>query len=310
LIFLSIGLYALAKEHGSRAAAHVFRAQLTDPGAGSLPCVRVVARLRELDDLKLFPDFGGSATAKMRSRAAAAALESGCDVWISCDDDVEAPGDVLRDLVEAVAGDEPAVCIAPCWLRGGDLVNVGHELDAVSAVRALPSGGRTVKCLAGGFGLVAVNRVLLERMAAAHPELAYVDDDGKTKHALFSEVIARRRWWGEDLSFFRRVPEGTRIECLIAGATSHDGHVLDCATIATQPTMLLSDWGPEPVPVVVQLQEEQAAPAEAAHPVLEHAAPSPASLPPAAADETAPAAAGTLDGAATDRHPAGPSTAN
>jgi hypothetical protein len=278
VIFLSVSLYALAKEHGARVARQLFRDQLEQPGADSLPCVRVIARLREAHDVKLFPDFGGSAVAKMRSRAAAAAAESGCEVWISCDDDVEAPGDVLRDLLEAVAGDAPAVCIAPCWLRGAEVVNIATEPGAVSAVRGLPSGGRTVKCLAGGFGLVAVNRPALEQAIAAHPELLYLDDDGKEKCALFSEVIARRRWWGEDLSFFRRLPEGTRVECLIAGATSHDGHLLDVAHIATLPLMGLPDWGPAPRPDVVQVD---ASPAPAPLPEeLGPGAPAPASLPP------------------------------
>jgi len=296
VIFLSVSLYALAKEHGARVAKQIFREQLEAPGADSLPCVRVIARLREAGDLKLFPDFGGSAVAKMRSRAAAAAHESGCDVWISCDDDVEAPWDVLRDLIEAVAGAEPAVCLAPYWGRGADVVMIAVEPNAVSAVRGLPSGGRTVKCLAGGFGLVAINRAALEQAIAAHPELLYLDDDGKEKCALFSEVIARRRWWGEDLSFFRRLPPATRVECLIAGATSHDGQVLDVAHIATLPCMHLPDWGPAPVPEVVHVEATPATPPNAGDlsmlPVPADVVAAAKSLPPPASEE--------------DRHPFGP----
>jgi len=242
VICVSVSFYALAKQHGAEGARKLVLDQLNATDAESLPAIRTVAMLRELQDCRMWPDFGGAAVGKMRSRAAHAAWTSGADTWVSCDDDVEATGETVRALVEAVSGDDPAVCIAPCLLREADVVNVGVELDAAIPVRMLPSGGQAVACLGGGFGLVAVNRAALERIREAQKHLAFVDDDGEEKLALFVEEIADGRWWGEDLSFFKRMPPGVRVECLIQGATAHEGQILDLSSLPDQKHLDLSGW--------------------------------------------------------------------
>lgn len=246
MICVSIAIYALAKELGAAAAKQEFMRQLNAPGADSLPSVRTLARLRELGDVRLVLDAGATSIAKTRSRAAFTANQTASDIWVSVDDDVEVDGPTLRDLLEAVAGDDPAVCVAPCWLRGAEVVAIAVAPGAVATPRGLPSGGQAVPILAAGFGCVAVNRACLAAMVAGHPELAFVDDDSQTKVALFLEDLARERWWGEDLWFFRRTPPGARVEALIQGATIHDGQALDLATIPERSTMNLIDWGPAP----------------------------------------------------------------
>lgn len=243
MICASVAFYALAKQHGAEQAKALVRAQLTNTDDTSLPSIRTIARLRELDDVQLWTDFGGSATGKMRSRAAHAAWKSGASVWVSCDDDVEAPGETLRDLLAAVEGDEPAVCLAPYFQRASNVVSVGLELGFLRT-RILPSGGLSVPCLGGGFGLVAVNRAALALLVelCRVPEFTFIDDDGAEKRALFIEAIADGKWWGEDLSFFRRLPADVRLECLMTGQTAHEGHVLDLSTLAEQERLDLSSW--------------------------------------------------------------------
>lgn len=290
-VVFSVGLYALAKEHGAKEARLIFRKMLDAPEEPSaLPCVRTLMRVRELAEVKLFPDFGGSATAKMRTRAAAAAADAVCDVWVSCDDDVEGSGEVVRDLLEAVAGDAPAVCLAPCLLRGGEVVNVAVA-DGLATARELPSGGQAIPCIAGGFGLVAVNIAALDAAIKAHPELRFEDDDGATRCALFLELLDASRWWGEDLSFFRRLAPGTRIECLVRGVTVHDGAALDLDTIHERTRMQLVGW-PAPAPQVrVDVVEATAepVPADELPPVLEHERLPETASEPAADEPTSPA---------------------
>lgn len=265
MICVTVSLYALAKQLGAAGASDVFRSQLKAPTHESLPCVRTIARLRELDRITLAFDLGGSAAAKMRCRAAHTAHRSGADAWVSIDDDVEASADTCRAILEAVAGDVPAVCVAPTLLRGSDVVGVAVEPGQVSMARELPSGGAAVPCIAGAFGMVAVNRAALAAAIEAHPELAFTDDDGEEKCALFLEDLARKRWWGEDLSFFRRLAPGTRVECLVRGSTVHDGAVLELAEIPTRPRLELADWN-EPARATVVESVPPAAPATQAAP--------------------------------------------
>jgi len=255
VICATVALSMLAREHGAGARAE-FRRQLAEPDETSLPCVRTLRRLRELDQgVQLFPDFTDASPATLRSRAAHMAYKSGARVWVSCDEDVEAPGDTVRDLVEAVDVDEPAICVAPCIVRGRfgefpDVVDVGLDVAFVTKVRTLPSGGQAIPCLAGGMGLAAVNRAALERVREAHPELVVADDEGMELAVLFVDMLEGKRWWRDALAFFRRVPEGVRVECLLQGATSRAGAVFDARTVPEARRLALKDWAIERVGVV------------------------------------------------------------
>lgn len=256
-IIATVSLYGLVRELGAEAALAEFQRQLREPlDPNALACVRAITRFRGVaGDLVLHADIGASATPKMRSRAAHAAWESGAELWISVDDDVECTFETARALHDAARGDEPRVVIAPCWLRGrvvggtdelAPCINVGFEPDAADKARQVAEGVVCWPAIAGGFGLVAINRAALAATRAANSHLEFRDDDGETRVGLFHEVLEDGRWWGEDLSFFRRLPPEVQVEMLVTGHTAHAGMVLDLATVGELTRMNLVGFRPTP----------------------------------------------------------------
>lgn len=255
MIFVSLSVYSLAKELGpDNAVAEVHRqlaAAATDQVEDYLPAVKVIARLRLLDSVALRIDAGATVIAKARSRAFHSALFENveADVWISVDDDVDATKQTLEWLVEAVrerqTGAElervpgPRICLAPYLLRNSktQVETLSVDLPQVFMHRHLSGGGRVRTATSGGFGLVALNRAAIEAIArhwgnaAPLESLHWRDDDGKNKLAIFREELSDGRWYGEDLSFFRRVPRGVDVEALCTGITSHAGEVLRLETV-------------------------------------------------------------------------------
>lgn len=239
MILASVNLYCLGHELGQDEAAHEFRRQVAEPDDQSLAAARTMARLRHVDEVALALDAGGTSCGKNRARMMHAFYSMpDSDVWVSCDDDVEASFETLGWLVEAVR-ETRGVCIAPCLIRGRDpIVNIMFESAGV--LRPLSKGGYVVKCLAGGWGLVAVHRDVVTRLYAERADLEWVDDDGHTKLAAFIETLdpAIKRWWGEDLSFFlNALPSSVRVECLVSGHTVHDGKLLELAKVPSQARM-------------------------------------------------------------------------
>jgi hypothetical protein len=203
-------------------------------------------RLRHVDEVALALDAAGTAIGKHRSRFLHAFYSMpAADVWVSCDDDVEASFETLRWLVEAVR-DTRGICIAPCLLRRKQPV-VNIMFESAGILRPLSNGGHAVRCLAGGFGLVAIHRDVATRIYAERSDLAWVDDvDGIEKRAAFIETFdpVDRKWWGEDLSFFlSTVPQDVRVECLVSGHTVHDGKLLDLAQVPSQARLTLPSAG-------------------------------------------------------------------
>jgi len=263
VICVTISLYSLAHELGATEAKEEFESQLKKPTRESLPVVRTLARLKGLDDLVLSIDTGSGTVGKMRSRQAIAAADSGADIWISIDDDIEATFETLTALVEAVRG-RCAVCMAPYWLRAGlppePSAEKGQEPKPISVVSvAMPSetpsrtleqaGARIFKAQAGGFGLVAMSRPALEATLKANAHLRYLDDDGVERIALFYEVLERGRWWGEDMSFFYRLPPEVEVEALGTGHVAHAGEVLNLSQLELCPRMgVTDDFRPAPTP--------------------------------------------------------------
>ena len=234
-LFVSTMIYALGKQLGFAPAVAEFHTQLAAPNRESLPVVRAIARLRNSHEFALSVDAASVRIAVSRSRAFHAARASGADVWLSIDDDVEAETRTLRALIEAVDDPEPRICFAPYWQRGAE--RIAAQLAAFPLARALKSGAETLAAVAGGFGLVAVNRAALDAIAEyCAADLRYVDADHVDRIAAFQESLVDGRWLGEDVSFFRRAAAaGVRIEALATGTVAHDGRVLKLEEIGTLP---------------------------------------------------------------------------
>lgn len=82
---------------------------------------------------------------------------------------------------------------------------------------------------------MGMNREAMHRMVKAYAgddALRWNDeDDGGEKIALFHDLLEEGIWWGEDTSFFRRVPKDISVEALLVGRIAHAGLILDLGTI-------------------------------------------------------------------------------
>lgn len=236
-LIVTLPAYTLGKQLGVEQAAAELERQIQFPDAASLPAVRVIARLRELAELAVRFDTGGTQLSQVRSRHAHAAWLSGADAWFSVDDDNEATTATLASMLLAVQGDAPRIVLAPYIVRGaatlgGAIVTASVELPRiVSEERLLPNGARLRPCGKGGFGLVIMNRQALDAVRAANQDLVYVDSDGMERLALFLPYIRKRQWLTDDFSFFSRVPPEVHIEALLTGCTMHAGEVLNLAEV-------------------------------------------------------------------------------
>jgi len=236
MIFVSTMTYALGKELGFEAGSAEFARQLADPSSDSLPCVRTIARLRRYDEIAIHHDIAATCVGKARSRAFHEALKLEPDVYLCVDDDVEADSVTLGNLIDAVRN-QSVVCLAPCVTRGSNVVNVALPPDP--EWRELPGGGRTVRALNGGFGLVAMSGLAMGAIARHWRNKVFRDDDGQRKLALFFDTLdADEIWSGEDVSFCRRALEaGVRLEALTVGVTSHAGQILKLDQVVQLPEL-------------------------------------------------------------------------
>lgn len=234
MLFVTTTIYALAKRVGMAEAPRTFALQCQAPDRDCLPVVRTLSRLRIIDECQIRIDCGSGSLPKTRSRAFHAALESGADVWVACDDDVECTQLTLRWLIEA-ARTSDGVCLVPYYQRNAaedKVALVAFPPGAFDKPRGLSVGGMVVPALYGGFGLVAVSRHAMVEIAAQCTREGddYLDDDGVVRLAVFRELFVRgdgpATWWGEDLSFFKRLPACVTVEALVTGESSHEGQVL------------------------------------------------------------------------------------
>lgn len=238
--FGSVLTYELGKQLGIEAAAAELAEQLRAPSVQSLPAVRVMARLARLGELAVYHG-AGTFLPKARSRAAHAALESGSDYWVMCDDDVETDSATLEALIAAAGPpNELGAAVLPCLLRGNETerhtVNVQWDSELVEQ-RPLGPVRRVARA---GCGLMVVTRTALRHVVdSSRPSLRFVDDDGIEKVAIFQTVMVEDvrangaiRWLGEDLSFCTRLRAAdVEIFAPCAGISVHDGYRLDLGSI-------------------------------------------------------------------------------
>jgi hypothetical protein len=229
-IFVTTSVYALAKQMGFAAADHEFKKQVDNPNGASLACARAIRRLRELDELGLRVDMGVGTAAKMRSRMADYAWDARerCDVWCALDDDCEATLDTFQMALKVVRHTKGIVTI-PYMLRRAE-----DQSECLSCALVEPplvrvvAGVHVTRSKVGGFGLVLTHRDALERIRkdGGAPWFSDLDDGGRSRPALFAELQANDRWYGEDWSFFLRVPAGVEVDALLEGVSHHEGRVL------------------------------------------------------------------------------------
>jgi len=218
--------YELTRRVGVERSGEAFVQMVRAPDGNALPAARTVARLIQLGQVELFHGVS-SCLPKARSRAAAAALASGAAYWLMCDDDVEAPTATLVDLINAAGPPgEPRISVLPCLVRGSAQrsnceFRGESRLNAAAAVWVRPVS-------LAGCGMMVVTRGALERLFSVYgEELAFTDDDGQQRVALFNMLLEPPRWYGEDFSFCRRADRaGIPIDALVQGVSTHDGQNL------------------------------------------------------------------------------------
>jgi hypothetical protein len=231
-IFFSTHCYSLGWQMGIDEAGAEFRRQCEAPDNDSLPCVRTLQRLRHIDECGAWCDTGSTRLGHSRSQAFDAALNSGCDYWVTCDDDCEADLATLRSMVEAVSSG-PNACIAPFWARA-PVPRVDVTLSPCGSSRTLPNGAKLLRATAAGLGLTVLSRAALHLIAEANQGLVYQDAGGVRRLAVFIEAIRPwdLAWMGEDLAFWSRVPPTVLIEVIATGTTVHAGRILDLEMVA------------------------------------------------------------------------------
>lgn len=232
IVCASVITYELGKRLGHKEAAAEFHRQAT---AGidqetDLPSARCVRRLRRLADVGLIHDAGGTSIGISRSRQFTMALETGAELWMAIDDDLDCSSETLTHLLGAVDTETPQIVIVPYWLRQTEpCVAVAFD-PSFDLERITATGARLRRGIAGGFGLVAVTRPAMLEMVKAWPGLEYLDADGQTRIGMFIEFIRNGWWYREDFAFFSRVPRSVRIEVLLTGYTDHAGRPLRLET--------------------------------------------------------------------------------
>jgi hypothetical protein len=241
IVACSVITYELGKRLGHEGATREFYRQVTATidaaGDDVLPSAKCVRRLRKLADVQVLHDGGGTSIGISRSRQFTMALETGADVWLSIDDDLDASEETLKHLLGAVDTDRAQIVIVPYWLRQTTPC-VGIAFDPESSFeRVTATGAHLRKALTGGFGLVAVTRPAMLAMVEAWPGLEYLDADGQTRIGMFIEFIRAGWWYREDFAFFSRVPRGVRVEALLTGYTAHAGMALRLETTEDHPSM-------------------------------------------------------------------------
>ncbi len=228
-IFVSALTYELGRQLGIERAAREFQKQCEAPTRDSLPVARMVARLRSVANVSLF-HAASTTLPKARSRAAHEALRSGADFWLMCDDDVECDSATLQRLL-ALAGepDELGAAVLPCFMRGaGGETNTLNVQFAAASLLTVGPGGPSRRAERAGTGCMVISRGALQRVTERfRTDLAWQDDDGLEKVALFQLVLDGRKWLGEDFSFCYRLHEaGIALRALLSGSSSHAGQVL------------------------------------------------------------------------------------
>jgi hypothetical protein len=226
--FVTTSSYALWRVFGPEEASRRFQLMCQKPDLHSLHAAHLVHRLLELDEIALF-QHTATQLPKVRSRCADAALQSGAARWLTVDDDIECDTGTLKRLLQLTDTPEvERIAALPYLVRG-----TAEESRRVCCSFAGPvervDGVLCRRVERIGAGLLVVTRAALQRVTKYFAStLAFVDDDGATKTALFHMLLhPNEQWLGEDLSFIARAQEaGIPIYAPMQGTSVHDGRTL------------------------------------------------------------------------------------
>jgi len=238
-VFCSTSVYALAHQLGMQGAIDEVKRQMDAPGKDSLPVVRTLTRLRNLDaEIQLHVDGGATYIGMARSRAFHEAFKTGLP-WISLDDDIECTMDAASAMLDLICEPEPVarIIVVPYLTRDSADPRLTITLPLVRLEREW-KGYKLLTMPAGagaGFGMVGMNRLAMEQIVeyASDEALTWYDpQDAEKKLAIFYEELEDGLWHGEDSSFFRfRVPSSVAVEALLVGTVLHAGVPLNLATL-------------------------------------------------------------------------------
>jgi len=204
----------------------------------------VLARLRQLADCGVRYDTGGTLLAMVRSMHFHDAVHSGCDAWITVDDDVDTTLQTLDLMLGALDDLAPRIIVAPTVRRGTNIADVVQR-SALLVNRDVRSHtgrhlGTFMPIVQAGFGLTGINRSALRAIHEHFADYTWTDEQGITRVAIFREMLISidgvSRWLSEDLSFFARAHEvpGMNVEALCTGATMHAGVAMDLSEALKQ----------------------------------------------------------------------------
>ncbi len=234
MILFSTMLYALGKELGLEGGNAEWERQLRETSSDSLPVARFLARVRssrDADEVAVYADMAATSIAKARSRAFHAARNA--DLWIACDDDVEADTTAIAALMDAVETSLPRIAFLPCYLRGREVVGCKF-LPLTGSAPNDDYGRHSVlrRIEHSATCAFVANRAALQLLGRSFEHLRYLDDDGVHRLALFLEVLEQGRWYGEDIAFCQRAAlAGIELVAITKGVSSHDGQVLNLAQL-------------------------------------------------------------------------------
>jgi hypothetical protein len=231
--FTSSG-YRLQARYGMDAAQKLVDKWVHKPAPDSEGFVFTLYWCRQLfPNTSALIDYSSHPITHERTRGFHAAYDSECDVWVSCDSDLEASRWTVRQLVTAVAEDPqtPSIVIAPYRLRKkeGEPVYGSYGADPHALHRVSPSGIKLLPIEASGMGLVAFNRAALKAVYENPITPKFKAENGELRPAVFAQLIGdgvhgeEGVWYGEDLSLFHRNNKIVRCEALVEAHTRHDG---------------------------------------------------------------------------------------
>jgi hypothetical protein len=216
--------YSLGKQHGVLEAAELIESWLA-AGTCAMPWMQTLKQLQlayQPGQVALYYDTGGSHLGQARSRTfhwARKVNDSSARMWITCDDDVQLDHIAAQELVRALSVDEPRIIAVPCIVRGGE------HVDVMATPNYSPDGLK--RLVHGGMGCVGINRLGLDAIARFNTIMQYTGEMGPDMLAMFHDILSKGNWYGEDVSFWMRVPGSVSRLALTKGSTTHAGAVLN-----------------------------------------------------------------------------------